>query len=160
VRLEVANLEMARMQAVIRAPMDGIVTTGDLRVGDILERGRPVLEIAEQNGFRFEVAVPSEEVGDLRLGMPARIKLDAFDYQKYGTISGKVVFIAPDSTIPSGQQVITYLVRIELEGEEVGRGDLRGRVKLGMAGQTDIVIDRESLLALLLTKLRRMISFG
>jgi hypothetical protein len=33
------------------------------------------LEIVEQRGFRFEVVVPSEDVGHLQVGMPARIKV-------------------------------------------------------------------------------------
>ena len=100
------------------------MTTGDVKVGDLLERGKPVMEIAAQQGFCFEAAVPSAEVGHLRLGMPARIKLDAYDYQQYGTVAGTVVFISPDSGVLEGHSTATYLVRIALAGEEVGRGDL------------------------------------
>jgi multidrug resistance efflux pump len=159
-RLELANLELERQHAVLRAPLDGIVTAGDVKVGDLLEAGKPVVEIAAQAGFRFEMAVPSEEVGRLRVGMPARVKLDAYDYQRYGTASGTVCFIAPDSSIADGRQATSYLVRIELAGEEVGRGDLRGRVKLGMAGQAEVVTERESLLTLLLKRIRQSISLG
>jgi multidrug resistance efflux pump len=159
-RIELANLKLEHEQAVVRAPMDGVVTTGDVKVGDILERGKPVVEIAEQQGFRFEAAVPSEEVGHLRVGMPAWIKLDAYDYQRYGTVAGTVVFLSPDSGVPTGQGTATYLVRIALAGEELGRGERRGRVKLGMAGQADIVTGQESLLALLVKRLRQTISLG
>jgi HlyD family type I secretion membrane fusion protein len=159
-RLELANLELERRHAVLRAPLDGVVTAGDVKVGDLLEAGKPVVEIAAQAGFRFEMAVPGEEVGRLRVGMPARIKLDAYDYQRYGTAPGTVCFIAPDSSIADGRQTTSYLVRIELAGEEVGRGDLRGRVKLGMAGRAEIVTEREGLLALLLKRIRQSISLG
>jgi multidrug resistance efflux pump len=159
-RMELANLELERNQAVLRAPMDGVVTSTDVKVSDVLETGKPVVEIAEQKGFRFEVAVPSEEVGHLRVGMPVRIKLDAYDYQKYGTLSGTVVFISPDSTVSEGQQAAVYLVRIEVEGAEVGRGDLRGLVKLGMSGQAEIVTGQENLLWLLVRQIRQGISLG
>jgi multidrug resistance efflux pump len=159
-RIELANLALERAQAIMRAPMDGIVTIGDVKVGDILERGKPVMEIAAQQGFRFEVAVPSEDVGHLRLGMPARIKLDAYDYQRYGTVVGTVTFISPDSGVPTGQGPATYLVRIDLDGGELGRREFRGRVKLGMAGQADIVTGQECLLALLVQKIRQTISLG
>jgi multidrug resistance efflux pump len=130
-RLELANLRLEREQAVIRAPMDGIVTIGDLKVGDVLERGKPVIDIAEQRGFHFEAMVPGEEAGHLQVGLPARIKLDAYDYQRYGTVAGTVVFMSPDSGMPAGQGTATYLVKIELAGNEVGRGEFRGHVKLG-----------------------------
>jgi HlyD family secretion protein len=159
-RIELAKLELQRQQAVLRAPVAGVVTAGDVKVGGILEQGRPVLEVAEQKGFRFEAAVPSEDVGELKVGMPVRIKLDAFDYQKYGTVDGVVCFIAPDSGVPEGQHAVMHVVRVEVRGDEVGRGELRGRVKLGMAGQAEVITGQESLLMLLVKKIRRTISLG
>jgi multidrug resistance efflux pump len=159
-RMELAVLDLEQQQAVFCAPTDGVVVAGDVKVGDVLERGKPVLELVELKGFCFEVFLPSEEVGRLCVGMPARVKLDAFDYQRYGTLAGKVTYIAPDSTVPEGQRTAVFLVKIELGAEEVGRGDLRGRVQLGLAGQAEIVTGRERLLALLVKKIRQSISLG
>jgi hemolysin D len=159
-RIELVNLESERKQAMIRAPMDGIVTAGDVKVGDTLERGKPVVEIAGQNGFRFEAAVPSGEVGHLRVGMPARIKLDAYDYQRYGTVAGTVVFISPDSEVPEKEPTARYVMKIQLEKEELGRGNLRGQVKLGMAGQVEVVTGQESILSLLVKRIHQTISLG
>jgi multidrug resistance efflux pump len=159
-RLELANRELERRQAEIRAPLDGVVTRGDIKVGDVLEPGKAVLEIAEQKGFVFEALVPSEEVGDLKVGMAARVKLDAYDYQRYGTVSGTVCYLSPDSGLAEGEPKARYLVRIALGSNEVGRGEFHGRVKLGMSGQADVVTGRESLLSLLLRRIRRTISLG
>jgi len=159
-RIELAGLELERRQAVFRAPMDGVVITGDVKVGDLLEPGKAVAELAEQRGFLFEAAVPSEEVGHLKVGMPARLRLDAYDYQKYGTLEGVVTFLSPDSGVPEGQKAAVYLVRIALDGDEVGRGEFRGKVKLGMAGQVEIVTEEESLLFILVKKVRKTISLG
>jgi multidrug resistance efflux pump len=170
-RVELAGLELERQQAILRAPVDGVVVRGDIKVGDLLEPGKAVLEIAPQRGFLFEVGVPSEEMAHLRVGMPVRIKLDAYDYQKYGTLNGTVCFVAPDSDVPEAQarsagegtvspQAARYLVRIEVDGDQVGRGELRGWVKLGMAGQAEIITDQESLLLLLVRKIRQSISLG
>jgi HlyD family secretion protein len=155
-RLELAGLELERQQAVVRAPRDGVVTAGDVKVGDLLDPGRTVAQIAGQDGFVFEATVPSEEVGRLRVGMPARVKLDAFDWQQDGSLPGTVVFVSPDSAA-EGKGPATYVVRVALAGDAAGRGD---PVKLGMAGQVEIVTGRESLLALLLKKVRLSISLG
>ena len=159
-RIQLAKLGQEREQAVIRAPIAGVVTAGDVKVGDILERGKSVAEIAEQRGFRFEAQVPSEEVGHLAVGLPVRVKVDAFDFQKYGTLPGKVSYVAPDSGVPEGRRGAVYLVRVEVDGDEVGRGDVRARVKLGMAGQAEIVTGHESVLSLLVRKVRQSISLG
>jgi hypothetical protein len=51
-------------------------------------------------------------------------------------------------------------VRIELEADEVGRGEYHGRVKLGLAGRAEIVHSQERLLMLLIRKIRQTISLG
>jgi multidrug resistance efflux pump len=159
-RIELAGLRLGREQSVIRAPQDGVVTAGEVRVGDVLERGRPVGEIAAQAGFRFEAQVPSDEVADLRAGMPARVRLDAFDPQRFGAAAGSVCFIAPDTGAPEANRPATYLVRVEMDGDVIGPGGFRARARLGMTGQVEVVTGRESLLALLLQRVRRTVSFG
>jgi multidrug resistance efflux pump len=159
-RIELANSELELRQAEIRAPIAGVVIRGDIKVGDVLEPGKPAVEIAEQTGFLFEALVPSEEVGDLRIGMSVRVKLDAYDYQRYGTMGGTVCFISPDSGVSEGKAKASYLVRIALDGDEIGRGEFHGLVKLGISGQADIVIDRECLLLVFMKKIRRTISIS
>ncbi|HEY4561503.1 MAG TPA: HlyD family efflux transporter periplasmic adaptor subunit [Thermoanaerobaculia bacterium] len=159
-RIELASLELEGKLAEIRAPRDGIVTQGDVKVGDVLEPGKSVLELAPQGGFLFEATVPSAEVGHLGIGMAARIKLDAYDYQRYGTVSGRVCFLSPDSGVEKENRTATYTVRILLDRDTLGRGESRGRVKLGMAGLADIVTGRESLLSLLVRRIRQTISLG
>ena len=159
-RIELASLELERGQAVIVSPIVGVVTAGDLKVGDVLEPGKPVAEVAAQDGFVFEAAVPSAEVGHLRLGMFARVKLDAYDYQRYGTLAGTVCFLSPDSGIEEGQKARLYKVRIAVPRSELGRGVHRGQAKLGMGGQAEIITGRESVLSLLVKGVRRTISLG
>ncbi len=157
-RIEVVNLELDVEQAELRAPLSGVVTSTELKAGDIVEPGRSVIEIAEQRGFRFELIVNSEEMAHVKLGMPVKIKLEAFDFQKYGTVDGIIDFISPDSAIVEGRPGAVYLVMVAVNGETVGRGDLTGQVKLGMAGQAEIVTGEESLLKLLFNKVRQTVS--
>jgi multidrug efflux pump subunit AcrA (membrane-fusion protein) len=159
-RIELSNRELERELAEIRAPIDGVVIKGDVKPGDILEPGKPVLELARQDGFLFEGSVPSEEVGHLQVGMAARIKLDAYNYQQYGTVGGTVQFLSPDSGREGEERTVRYTVRIALSSDEVGRGEYRGRVKLGMTGQADILTGHRSLLALLVKRIRQAISLG
>jgi multidrug efflux pump subunit AcrA (membrane-fusion protein) len=129
-----------------------------VKVGDVVEPGKPVVEIAEQRGFRFELYVSSEEMANVRLGMPVKLKLEAYDFQKYGTLDGTVDFISPDSAVVEGRPGAVYLVRVTVDGDTVGRGGLTGQVKLGMAGQAEIVTGEESVLKLLFNKIRQTVS--
>lgn len=162
-RKELANLEYEQQKAVLQIPTDGVLTGLNVKVGDIVKPGQSVASVAEQTGYRIDVKVSNEDVGQLQVGMSTRIKLDAYNYQKYGTLDGTVVFISPDSEVsrnPGGQQSATYTVKIALEEEEVVRGELRGRIKLGMTGSAEIVTGEESLLLLLLNGISKGISFN
>ncbi|MEE8452837.1 MAG: HlyD family efflux transporter periplasmic adaptor subunit [Thermoguttaceae bacterium] len=162
-RLQLANLELDRRQAVVCASTDGVVTMVATKIGDIIEPGKLGITMARQKGFQFEVTVSNADVAHLRTGLPARIKLDAYDYQKYGTLAGTLKTLAPDSEVmegPEGTQVAVYKVEITLSQDEVGRDEHHGPVRLGMTGQAEIVTDRESILTLLLRRIRQSISLG
>jgi multidrug resistance efflux pump len=169
-KLELAALTKQRDHALLRAPIDGVVAWADVKVGELVPQGKVILEVAEEKGFIFEAVVPSEEIGLLKVGMTARVKLDAFDYQKYGVVPGTVQFISPDSGVAQapangpaagkGGQSPYYVVRIALESDEFSRGRFPGRVKLGMAGHVEIVTEQESLLTILVKKVRQSISLG
>lgn len=162
-RLELSSLEWERQQSGLRAPSDGTVTSLGVTVGDVVKAGQLVLSMAEQCGFRIDVAVASEDVGQLRAGMAVRIKLDAYDYQKYGSVTGRVVFVSPDSEFQTGaatQRPPTYTVKIALDSDNVGRGTHLGRLKLGMTGVAEIVTDSETIFSLLVRSLRQSISLG
>jgi HlyD family secretion protein len=162
-RLELANFELKQRQATLVAPSDGVITEVPAKVGDLLEAGKPAVIMVQDRGFRIDVAVRSDDVGQLRVGLPVRVKLDAYDYQKYGTARGRIAFIAPDSTVSesaNGPSKVAYTVKIELDGEELRHNEHAGPFKLGMTGVAEILVDRETLLRLLFRKIRHTISLS
>ena len=171
---DLRQLELQRAESVLRSPIDGVVVSGQIDVGDVLEPGKPVMEIAPRDGYRFEAAIVSDDVGHVQVGMPVRIKFDAYDYQKYGVMTGTVTYLSPDSRVPNEDngagaeaqrsagrnRPAMYQVRIEMDGDAVGRGELSGAVKLGLGGVAEIVTDHESLLSIFFRKIRQTISLG
>jgi multidrug resistance efflux pump len=156
-RMEVANLELDLTVADLRAPLSGVVTSPELKVGEVVEPGRPVVEIAEQRGFRIEFAISSDDIDKVKLGMPVKIKLEAFDYQTHGSLDGTLDFISPDSVVIDGQPGAFYMARAAVNGDAVGHGPGAGQIKLGMAGQVEIVTGEERLLDLVFKKIRHSI---
>jgi hemolysin D len=170
-RKELTNLYVQREESVIKAPVDGVVISGRVQVGDVPQSGKSVLEIAQQRRYRFEALVPSVDMGELRVGMPVRIKFDAYDYQRYGVLQGEVAYLSPDSNTSASVALTTgdnsakpngapamFLVRVDLHDDHVGRGDLHGPVKLGLGATAEIVSEQRSLLAVAFKRLRHSIS--
>ncbi len=165
---DLANLQMQRSDAVLLAPFDGLIVSGRVRIGDMLDPSKPVYELAQQQSNCFEAVVSAEDVGHLAVGLPVRIRFDAYNYQQYGTLPGTVSFISPDSKpIESGGQsnrgsanekTASFTIRVQLESEEIVYQASRVPVKRGLTGIAEIITENESLLNVLLKHIRRTIS--
>lgn len=127
----------------VRAPMDGVVR--NVRVttrGAVARSGDELMQIVPvDDSLIVEAKVRPADVGFLRLGLPATVKLDAFDYAVYGSLSGRTVFISADTlTEQAGGQEVAYY-RVHVRTDEAVLHSPRGeRIALqpGMTTTVDI----------------------
>ncbi len=87
----------------LKAPVSGTVhALAVTTVGQSVKEGQQLLQIVPQ-GTPIEITayVLNTDIGFVKAGQPAIIKIDSFPYTRYGTISGRVVRVAPDA-IPGG----------------------------------------------------------
>jgi len=161
---DLAGLALRRKNAEILAPVDGVIVAGRVKVGDVLDAGQPVVEIAEVDALHFEVNVRSDQIAYVSLGQLARVKFTALDHQDYGAALGRVVFVAPDSRAANSMkrdgQGFAYAVRIRLDDEYLASGKNFGELKLGMVGAAEIIAGRERIFNIFTKKLRYTISLG
>jgi multidrug resistance efflux pump len=149
------NLELDRGHAEVRAPINGMITQCGGHKGDLVSPGDTLFIISGEHGMQMEARVSSRDAGLIELGMETKIRLEAFDYQKYGTLAGTVVSISPDSQVIEGS--VFYIIRIDLESEEIGSGAYRKKVKLGMVGSAEMVTGKETLLSIAFRKFRKKV---
>ena len=93
------------------APATGSVLTPRVeeRVGEHLERGDVLCEVARLDPAYVEVQIPEEDVGALRPGREARVKVLAYPDRQF---RGKVLSIAPEGLGPGGKPA-TFTVTVE-----------------------------------------------
>lgn len=87
----------AASQLVVRAPVTGTVISlyNDRQKTELLERNQPLAVIApRQEQFYAKVVLPERELPYVRLGQPVNLKINAYDYYKYGPVQGRVSFIS------------------------------------------------------------------
>lgn len=93
-------------QLELRAPQDGIVK--DLAThtpGTVVQPGTILMTLVPvQEKLRAEVYVRNEDIGNLRPGLPVKIKVHAFRFQKYGMLGGEIVTLGADSLSPQQDQ--------------------------------------------------------
>jgi HlyD family type I secretion membrane fusion protein len=143
----------------LKAPKDGVVLEIVKKsAGSVVGAGEPVVTLAPANaGLEAEAEVKASDIGFIREGDPARIKLDAFPFQRHGTLDGRVRLVNPDAfekQTPEGVQ-LCYRLRVNVE-----RADLRAvprdfRLMLGMGLTAEIRVGERRVIAYLLYPLIR-----
>lgn len=107
---QVASAQANLQNAEIIAPISGVLTQQDAKVGQQATPGTPLVSIIGNGGFEVDAGVSETDVGKLAVGDAATMTLDAFPGQ---TFQGSVFYIAPAQTDTNG--VITYLTKISFD---------------------------------------------
>jgi HlyD family secretion protein len=83
----------------ITAPVDGTVQdVADRSIGSVLKEAETLVTMVPDNAALYvEAMVASRDVSYLKLGDTVRVKLESFPFQRFGTASGVLSEISPDS---------------------------------------------------------------
>lgn len=164
VQAELAQLDeqmVAREDALKRttltSPVDGWVKNMRVHtVGGVVGAGAPVLEILPAGqGVLMEARIKPSEIGFVRVGQAAEIKLSAYDYTVYGGMKGRVEYLSPDALgdpdKPGGDSTLYFraLVRAE-QTQLVPKHGTPLEVIPGMTGSVEFLTGERSVLSFLL----------
>ncbi len=116
---KIASLELQLKERVFRSPIDGtIFEMPASEPGEVVQPGELVAQIAPQGTkLVLRAEMPSSESGFMKVGMPVKVKLDAYPFQDYGILEGKLDWVSPDTKIeetPSGK-VETYDIEVTFD---------------------------------------------
>ncbi|MFY8148531.1 MAG: HlyD family type I secretion periplasmic adaptor subunit [Prochlorococcaceae cyanobacterium] len=152
-RREISEVE--RLQ--VRSPVDGIVKNFVVKVeGGVVAPGSVVAEVVPvgQRLLAF-VRVKPSDIGNVSMGQKVQLKVQAFDYSRYGTLPGRVESISAGTFNDEKTGEPYYKVRVSLDRDYAGRTPGRNLLTPGMTLTADILTDRTNLLLYLLGPIRR-----
>ena len=127
-----ANLELAQInlrESMIVSPIDGIVTAKHIDEGNLIRSGDQIVTIADMKTVRVIVAATEKYGAQITVGMPAKIKVDAFTER---TFDASVHSIHP----ALDAQTHTIQVEIRLDNEEL-------LLKPGMFARVTLITKRK-----------------
>ncbi|MEI6378391.1 MAG: efflux RND transporter periplasmic adaptor subunit [Candidatus Falkowbacteria bacterium] len=113
-----ASLDLIRNQLAnnqIIAPVDGVITEVNYKVGEQTAVGQPAFKMIAKDGYEVEIDVAETDIAKIKVHDVATITLDA--YGDSVKLSGSVVSVEPAATIIQG--VIYYKVKIDFVGGQV-----------------------------------------
>ena len=123
----------------IKAPVDGSVNKLDIHtVGAVVKEAEPLMEVVpEGTPMEIEGWMENKDIGFVTVDMPVEIKVDAFNFQKFGTLTGKVREISPDA-IEDKERGQIYRVMVSLDEEKLHMDNKELSIYPGMAVTAEI----------------------
>lgn len=154
---ERVSVETALRQTTLAAPASGLVTTLEVRgPGAVVQAGQTVATVAPSGTpLVVEARLHNKDIAFIEPGMTARLKFDAFPYQDYGTVEGKVTYVSPDAQ-EDKELGSFYKVNIAPERTSVVAKGRDIPLRPGLSVTADIITERKSVLSLILEPFRKL----
>ncbi len=135
---------------VLRAPVGGRVATLVARIGQPASPQTSLMTIIPAGSrLRAELAVPSSGIGFVKPEQEVRVALDAFPYQRFGTITGRIATVASTAMAQpgaNGAPVPVYQVTVALSEPQIMAFGRAEALVSGMTLTARITTERQSLL--------------
>jgi HlyD family secretion protein len=171
-RQELAKVEHRQRLLELKAPQEGVIK--DLAThtpGTVVSPGTILMTLVPRGEtLRAEVWVSNQDIGFVRPGQPAKVKLAAFPFQKYGMVDATVARVSGDSTeAPSANTrsdalfgrdrpmgPLAFRANLELQTQHLEAGDARYALSPGMQVVAEIKLGERTLLEYLLSPVRKV----
>ena len=124
-------------EAAIVSPINGVVLRKNLEAGEMANSGVSILTLVDPTDLWLRAYVPETDIGRIKVGMAARITIDAY---KDRTFSGKITEIASEAEF-TPKNVQTKKERVNLVFRiKIAVDNPQGLLKPGMPADADILL--------------------
>ncbi|OUL26102.1 hemolysin D [Nostoc sp. T09] len=154
------QLEQAQKQEdeeTIKAPFAGTIYKIKATKGPV-QSGEELLSILpEGEEMLLEVKVLNRDIGFIRQGMKAKVKLATFPFQEFGVVDGDVVQVSPNATTDKDLGLV-FPTRIKLHKHSINVRGQEVALTPGMAANGEIVTRKKSVLTFIMEPVTRRFS--
>lgn len=140
----------------VRSPIRGVVKSLTVRtIGGVVQPGMDLVEIVPVgDSLLVEAKVKPRDIAFLRPGLPAKVKLTAYDFSIYGGLEAQVEHISADTFVEEDGGAY-YLVRVRTNDPALIRDGREYAIMPGMTAEVDILVGEKTVLAYLLKPVLR-----
>jgi len=142
-------------RSVVRSPVAGLINRLNVTtIGAVVRPSEVLLEITpSEERIVIQARLDPNDRAHLRPGLPARVRVGAYDYATYGTFEGRVTDVSAD-TLEDERGRRYYRVNIEVDVSSIAaRLDREGALLPGMSASADISVGRRTVLSYLVSPL-------
>lgn len=148
----IEKLKVEENNYVITAPISGTIENfSGLQIGSFLNAAQSIATISALDHLIVESMVSPNDIGLIYNGQKVKFQFDAFNYNQWGLLEGKIIDIDRNISIQENQTF--FKVRSELNTTEMKlESGYKTNVSKGMTLTTRYIITRRSLFDLLFDK--------
>jgi adhesin transport system membrane fusion protein len=151
-------------RTVVTSPTDGVVR--NIRIttrGGVAKPGEEIMQIVPvDDDLLFEAKVKPADIAFVKPGLPATIKLDAYDYTIYGSFEGVVTYISVDTLSDEARnfnEPAYYRVQVKTRGSDIKqRAGRRIEIQTGMTASVEIKTGANTVLKYLTKPITKTLS--
>ena len=138
---------------IITAPLSGTVENfSGIQVGSFLNASQPIATISATDQLIVESTVSPNDIGLIQKNQKVKFQLDAFNYNQWGLLEGKVIDIDRNITIQENQTFFKVRCALNSTAMQLQSG-YKTQISKGMTLTTRYMITRRSLYDLLFDKM-------
>ena len=158
------SLEFQLQQRTINSPVTGTVFQLPIqKPGAVVQASQMLAQIAPRDSpLILRAKITSRESGLITTGLPVKLKFDAYPFQDYGVIPGRLTWISPDSKTDSKTANLPekptdyYEIEVELERNYVQLRDRQIDLTPGQTATVEVVIQQRRLIDVFLEPFRSL----
>ena len=144
-------------KALIVSPVVGTIKTIHINtLGGVVKPGETIVEIVPtEDMLMVEAKVTPRDIGFIYPGLPAVVKITAYDFARYGGLKGKVVHISADTTQDKEGNSF-YLIRVKTEASSIrNKNNEEMPIIPGMLSNVDVITGKRTILEYILNPILR-----
>ncbi|QYK04885.1 HlyD family type I secretion periplasmic adaptor subunit [Shewanella zhangzhouensis] len=144
-------------KAVITSPVNGTVKTVHINtLGGVVQPGVNIMEIVpSEDQLLIEAKITPKDIAFLHVGLPAVVKVTAYDFTRYGGLEGTVEHISADTTQDEEGNSF-YLIRVRTAESSLVKDDgTEMPIIPGMLTSVDVITGQRSILEYILNPILR-----
>jgi len=144
-------------KALITSPVIGTIKTIHINtLGGVLTPGQALIEIVpSQDKLLIEAKIKPQDIAFLHPGLPAIVKVTAYDFAKYGGLAGTVEHISADTTQDDKGNSF-YIIRVRTDSSSIIKKDKTELPIIpGMMTTVDVITGKRTVLEYILNPVLR-----
>lgn len=140
----------------IKAPVDGIVNELMIQtIGGVVEPAMKLAEIVPMNDeLKIVAKIKPNEIAFVNVGDRARVKISAYDPQKYGALDGEITRVAANSA-KDNEGNILFEIEVKTTKNHLGTADKPLPITPGMVADVEVITGKRTILNYLMKPINR-----